>query len=372
MTATMTALLLFATLALGLHLASIGLALFRVTRRPPAAAVRPPITILRPVCGIDNHALATLRSGFEIDFPVYEQIFCVASAEDPVIALIERVRVEYPDRASRLIVGDAKVSGNPKLNNLVRGWDAAAYEMILMSDSNVLCPRDYLDRLMAAWRPGTGLVTAPPIGCMADNLWAELECAWLNTYEARWQMAADTVGLGFAQGKNLFWRRADLERAGGIAVLGRDPAEDAAATKTVREAGLRVRMVDRPFGQPLGSRSLAEVWKRQVRWARLRRMTFKAFFLPELLSGALPPLLALALVEPSWMLPFLIVWYGTEALLARMAGWQLTWRSLPMWLLRDLLLPVQWCLAWSGRDLEWRNSAVPLRVTAPGGTRQSL
>lgn len=101
---------------------------------------------------------------------------------------------------------------------------------------------------------------------MPRGFWAELECAFLNTYQGRWQYAADTIGLGFAQGKTMLWRRERLERAGGIHALGAEIAEDAAATKVVRNAVRRVRLVDRPFGQPLGARTPAQVWTRQLRW----------------------------------------------------------------------------------------------------------
>lgn len=82
---------------------------------------------------------------------------------------------------------------------------------------------------------------------------------FLNTYQARWQYMVDSFGRGFAQGKTMLWRRAELERAGGIEALGSEVAEDAAATKIVRSAGLKVRLVDRPLAQPLGHRSANEV-----------------------------------------------------------------------------------------------------------------
>ncbi len=122
-----------------------------------------------------------------------------------------------------------------------------------MADSNVLMPRDYLQRLLARLAPDTGLLCAPPIGCLPHGFWAEVECAFLNTYQARWQYAADTVGLGFAQGKTMLWRRADLEQAGGIRALGAEIAEDAAATKVVRRAGRRVRLVDRRLRPAAGA-----------------------------------------------------------------------------------------------------------------------
>ena len=136
-----------------------------------------------------------------------------------------------------------------------------------------------------------------------EGFWAELECAFLNTYQARWQYIADAFGFGFAQGKTMLWRRADLERAGGIEALANEVAEDAAATKVVRGAGLKVQLVDRPFPQPLGYRTAAEVWHRQVRWARLRRASFFAYFLPEAVSGGVLPMIALAVVAPAFGLP---------------------------------------------------------------------
>src|SRR5438128_1355144 len=83
-------------------------------------------------------------------------------------------------------------------------------------------------------RPVTGLVCSPPVGCLPDGVFAELECAFLNTYQARWQCVADSAGYGFAQGKSMLWRRDLLERAGGIRVLASELAEDAASTKVVR------------------------------------------------------------------------------------------------------------------------------------------
>src|SRR5262249_43698111 len=161
-----------------------------------------------------------------------------------------------------------------------------------IADSNVLMPRDYIQRLLSTWIPGTGLVCSPPAGSRPSNFWAELECGFLNTHEARWQYVADSIGLGFAQGKSMLWRRELLERGGGIEALGRELAEAAASTKLVRAMGLRVRLVDRPFEQPLGVRTASEVWNRQLRWARLRRASFKAFFVPEILTGAVFPLAA--------------------------------------------------------------------------------
>ena len=117
-----------------------------------------------------------------------------------------------PRIPARLLIGDDRVSANPKLNNVVKGWRAARHKWIIIADSNVLMPKDYIFRLLARWREDTGIVCSPPIGSDPKNFAAELECAFLNTFEARWQYAGERAGFGFAQGKTMFWRRDVMER----------------------------------------------------------------------------------------------------------------------------------------------------------------
>ena len=307
MTAPILAAATFCIATTAIHVASIAVVILRF-RRPAAreslsSSTLPPVSLVRPLCGIDNYAADTLRSTFELDYPDCEILFCVASAKDPVVPIVQGLMSQYREVDARLLVGDERISSNPKLNNVVKGWQAARRDWVVIADSNVLMPRDYIQLLFANWRADTGLVASPPIGCRPQSVWAELECAFLNTYQARWQYLADSCGFGFAQGKTMLWRRADLERAGGITALAKEVAEDAAATKVVRGAGLRVRLVDRPLAQPLGHRSAAEVWNRQVRWARLRRASFFAYFLPEALSGGVLPMIALGVIAPAIGLP---------------------------------------------------------------------
>ena len=356
-----------------LHLASILVAMGRCRPLVPARSgprYAAGVSVVRPVCGIDNCIEETLRSTFILDYPDYEILFCVASPRDPAVPLVERLIAANPGRA-RLLVGDERISPNPKLNNVVKGWRAAAHDWIIIADSNVLMPRDCIQRLMTAWRRDTGLVCSPPIGVRPDGFWAELECAFLNTYQARWQYFADTIGGGFAQGKTMLWRREVLRAAGGIEALAIDLAEDAAATKVVDAQGLRVRLVDAPFEQPLGHRRAGDVWSRQVRWARLRRASFPLFFLPEILSGALPPALCLALIAwaagfpvLSAVVAYLLLWYFGEFVLARAARWRVSALSPLAWIGRDLLLPLLWVSAWRS-GLVWRGNAMRVGRLSP-------
>jgi ceramide glucosyltransferase len=371
----------FAALALVLHLATALAVAWRA--RGPRARVSsfengPSVTIIRPVCGLDACEEATLRSTFALDYRRFEVLFCCASRGDPVVPLIERLIAGHPHVPARLLIGEERICENPKLNNVVKGWRAAAHAWIAIVDSNVAMPPEFLQRLLATWRDGTGLVSAPPIGCRPQGPWAELECAFLNTYQARWQYAADSAGFGFAQGKVLFWRRSDLERAGGIHALASEIAEDAAATKLVRSSHLRVRLVDGAFPQPLGLRSAGQVWCRQLRWARLRRATFPLFFALEPLSGLLLPLLAAMLAADAlaWdvaavAIGYVGLWLGAEAWLAAAAGWHLRARSPLLWLLREAALPVLWAQAWLGNGLSWRGRPMRLERGEPGWAARS-
>lgn len=350
------------------NLVSIGLAWSRLRPRgqptAPAPGV-PAVTIVRPVCGIEPFIEETLGTSFLLDHPEHEILFCVEQDDDPVIPLIHRLMDAHPGVAARLLVGEDRVSANPKLNNCVKGWREARHGWIILADSNVLMPADYVQQLFRAWRPDTGLVCSTPLGVRPGNFWAHVECAFLNTLQARWQYAGERVGLGFAQGKSMLWRRDVLDAHGGIRALGAEIAEDAAATKLVRAAGLHVHLVDSPFEQPLGPRKARQVWDRQVRWARLRRVTFPAFFAPEILSGGAVPLaLGLGAAAGAGMsLPLAaavlaLLWYGAEAALAARKGWPLSWQLVPAFLVRDLVIPAMWVAAWTAGRTVWRGNAM--------------
>ena len=361
---------LLALIALAASLVSIAVAALRlgpIRRSSALLEDLPPVTIVRPVRGLEAHSRETLTSGLVLDYPDVTTVFCVADADDPIVPLLGEIIAAHGAGKARIIVGDVAVSANPKLNNCVRGWEEAMTEWVILADSNVLMPKDYVQRLLAAWRADTGLVCSTPAGSRPANFGAEVECAFLNSYQARWQYAGEALGLGFAQGKSMLWRKPFLDAQGGITALGAEIAEDAAATKLVRRAGLHVHLVGEPFEQPLGRRELAEVAQRQFRWARLRRVTFLPFFLPEILSTAAAPAAMAAagaayLGLAAWQAALLVLlpWYSAELLLCWKARWFLSWRSPLAFLARDLMFPLIWAYAFVGRQVEWRGNAMKI------------
>ena len=346
-----------------------GLRLRRTPRANALATAAPPVTVVRPVRGIETFSRETLTSGLALAYPRYETIFCVADAADPIVPLVEELIAAHPHATARLLIGDVRVSANPKLNNCVRGWDEATTEWVILADSNVLMPADYIQHLLAAWRDDTGLVCSTPVGSRPAGFWAEVECAFLNTFQARWQYAAEAFGLGFAQGKSMLWNKPFLDARGGIAALGAEIAEDAAATKLVRSAGRHVHLVGQPFEQPLGAREAGDVVQRQFRWARLRRVTFLPFFLPEILSGPLVPALAAGIAASAAdispllaVLAVVLPWYAGETVLAHSVGWHRSWRMPLAFMARDLVFPCIWAYAFVARDVSWRGNAMKIRT----------
>jgi ceramide glucosyltransferase len=351
-----------------INAASILLGASRLKRRTtiaPPAGQSQPVSIVVPLRGIEQFTPETLQRSFSLDWPRYELVFCVAHADDPVVGLVKSAIARFPGVPARLSIGDDRVSANPKLNNCVKGWEAARHDWVILADSNVLMPRDYVQHLMAAWREGTGLVCSTPIGSRPDGFWAEIECAFLNTLQARWQYAGEALGLGFAQGKSMLWNKPMLDANGGIRALAAEIAEDAAATKLVNGLGLRVNLVAAPFEQPLGRRTLAEIWSRQARWARLRRVTFPLFFAPEILTGAAAPLLfalvaAASIGFSSWPTAVLVLtaFYLPECALAWAKGWYLSPRMPLAMMARDVIVPAMWIRGWLGGSVDWRGNAM--------------
>lgn len=355
-----------AAVVIAVNLLSILVAGLRIRAGTKVARTYGPVAIIRPICGREEHDPETLESSFGRDEA--DVFFCIASNDDGGTPLAKKILDLHRFRVggrSALLVGEDAISANPKVRNVAKGWRAArGATYVMMADSNVLLPPDAADQMIARWAPDVGLVCSPPLGARPESFWAELECAFLNTYQARWQFVADAIGRGFAQGKVMLWDRALLDSWGGVEALAVDVAEDAAATKLVRAAGLRVRLVSAPFPQLLGHRTLRQVFDRQMRWAILRRKTFPVAFAAELASTAVVPILMI--LSSGWALPAVVVaatlsWYGSEMVLAWSKGWHWSWRMPVAMALRDLLIPWVYCAAWLKSDFSWRGNEMSAR-----------
>ncbi|MDR7124607.1 ceramide glucosyltransferase [Pseudotabrizicola sp. 4114] len=354
------------------HLVAVWLYLRRLDRPQPTGGVigQPFVTLLRPVCGLDPFDEETLQSSFDQDYPRYEIIFCAQSPDDPAIGLVNRLIARNPRVPARLLVGYDRISGNPKLNNVWKGWNAASGDWVCMTDSNLLLPPDYLATVVGSWGPATGIVSSPPLGIRPQNLGGHLECAFLNSNQALLQFAAGSVGPAYAQGKTLFFNKPLLEHAGGLRALGQTLAEDAAATRITRDMGREVTLTPLPFTQPIGRRTLAQVWSRQLRWSRVRRDAFPLLFAFEVLNGGVAPItcvfaaLTLSGADLAFGVGYIALWYLAEVFLAARAGWPMGVQGLFLLILRDLMMPVIWLTTFLRRGFDWRGTAMTAQPAA--------
>ena len=294
---------------------------------------------------------------------------CSASPRrsDPVVPLVERLIADILARA-RLLIGDDRVSENPKLNNVCKGWRAATHHWIVIADSNVLMPPDYIQRLFATWRRRHRPRRARRRSAAGRTASGPSSNALSSTPIRRAGNISPTASASASRKARRCCGGARISSsAGGIAGAGAELAEDAAATKIVRDAqGLRVRLVDGPFGAAARRRSAVEVWKRQLRWARLRRASFPACYLPEILSGGaaadccacgagMRSQADLAGRRSAGACDAL-VWRRRRCSRTRRDG--TCRRCSPFaWLLRDLLLPVLWIKGWRS-EFVWRGNAM--------------
>lgn len=374
---TMTAVLAATALlaAFAFHIGTAFVAWTRVTRAASLSASEPEaphVSIIIPVAHLEAVTAPALTSTFGLAYPNFDLIFCVPSADDPAVALVERLMSNHPQVAARLLVGREKMTFNPKIDNLEKGWAASAdREWIIIADSNVLMPPDFVQRLLAAWRSDTGLTCSPPIGSDPKSFWGDVECAFLNTYQGRVQLASDALGHGFAHGKAMLFQRSLLDPERGLDTLKFEVAEDCAATKLVRSKGKRVRLVDRPFQQPVTERTFGDVWHRHLRWAQLRRQSFPTLFALELLTTSFVPVIAAAVLARSLNASVLIavaasltLWLAVEVALAHAAGWPSRTGYAAACICRDVLIAAMWGTAWFRTRYHWRENPVNMTDAA--------
>src|SRR5262249_37451661 len=146
----------------------------------------PAVSVAVPIKGMEAELDDNLDALFQLDYPEFELIFLVADADDAALPHVRAAIARHPRCAAQIIVGDAKVTGNPKVNNLIKAEGGARHPLMLMCDSNIAIERDTLGRLVAVLDDGVGLVSTVPVAVRPRNFVGELECAMFNGYGARW------------------------------------------------------------------------------------------------------------------------------------------------------------------------------------------
>jgi ceramide glucosyltransferase len=341
-------------------------------RSPVVLGAAPPVSVLVPVKGVDGAFDATIATLFRQEYRDYELLFLLAERGDPARPPIERAIAAHPSVPARLLIGEAALSANPKVNNLAKGEAAARHGLVMMCDANVALAPNTIARLVPLLAPGVGLVQTIPVALDPEDFVGELEAAMFNGFAARWLFAADFFGIGAGLGKIMLLRQSDLARIGGVPAMAEGLCEDTTLADAIAATGLAVTVAPDPAFHPIGKRRWQEFWDRHLRWHCCRRCHRLATFLVEPLLAAALPTIAGAVFwthvagATGWTIipATLAFWLGVEALYLRRQGWPFSWRAPAAWLLREILLPALWLDAARRRSLVWRGSRIAVRTAA--------
>ncbi|MGH6988919.1 MAG: bacteriohopanetetrol glucosamine biosynthesis glycosyltransferase HpnI [Stellaceae bacterium] len=256
------------------YLVASAIAVRRFVRRAvPAAAGEPPVTILKPLCGIEPDLYENLRGYCLQRYPDWQVVFGVQNPRDPAIALVERLRAEFPDRDIALVVEKGAAGGNRKVANLASMLPAARHDILIMADADIRVDPDYLSVIAASLsRPGVGLVTCLYRGRGTRGFWSRLAALYVNHSFLPQGLLGEELGIGAGCfGATIALRRATLDAAGGFAVVADQLADDHALGEAVRRIGLRVMVASYLVDNMVTEPDLKALCRHELRWARTIR-----------------------------------------------------------------------------------------------------
>jgi ceramide glucosyltransferase len=334
-------------------------------RRAPSRAWSPPISVLKPLCGVDPGLEQNLESFFVQDYPSYELLLGVESADDPAVTVARRVIARHPERSATLFVHDVRHGNNPKIRNLRGIIPHAAYDLVAVSDSNVRVPPGYLRELADEHARGdtpAGLVTNLVRGEGADGVGGVLEALQLVGFCAAGVAGPSLVGEALVIGKSMLFSKSALEELGGLESLSNVLAEDYVMGKMFQHAGYAVRVAPTAIGNVTAGATVSSFFARQLRWAMLRcRLRPLAYVLEPVTSPLAMLPFAAALLGPwavAWAVLMLLVRDGLQWLV--IAGRHGVLAAIALSPLREVLALAVFVCAPFHRHVAWRGRRVRL------------
>ena len=362
---TVASLLLYATMML---LFARRMASRRRWARPELDRA-PRVSILKPLAGIDDDLEANLESFARVDYPSFELLLGVASPSDPAYAVARRFAARHPRLHARVVQTDPEASLNPKVAQLVGLERSATGDVLVVSDSNVRVPSDYLWSLVAQLADErVGLVTSVFAGTGERTLGAALENLQVCASTAPGLIALDTVSdRPLTVGKSMAVRRRDLARLGGFRPVGDVLAEDHALGRRFLDAGFAARTsLDAVENRNVGC-TMRRTLERHTRWSKMRRSLSPAAFVVEPIltpivvasaGFALAPERTTALVLGGTVV---LQTAAAQIAVRALRGSWLPARYVPLEVVRSYVTLLCWLRACASRRVEWRGHVFTLR-----------
>jgi len=324
---------------------------------PPALGAKEPISILKPLSGLDLDLESNLRTFFEQDYPVFEILFAVRHANDAAVPVVTRLQKEYSRVPSRLLITGEPPYPNAKVYSLDRMLAAAANDLVVMSDSDIRATADMLRTIAAEFQdPQLGVATCPYRAVPGRSFWSRLEATGMNTdFWGGALVARMLEGMRFAVGPTIAARHQVLQAIGGMDRLKDYLAEDFVIGKFAAEAGQGVILSSYVIEHHIGSSTLSQNVAHRIRWARSTRRSRPAGYVGQLFTMPVPLALVVCAFSPSWwpVLPVTLVvrLLAAYAVSARVLRARLNWLLVPV---EDLIAFFFWIAGFFGNSISWR------------------
>src|SRR5580698_8290434 len=323
----------------------------------------PPVSLLKPVRGLDPDAYENFASFCRQDYPDYEILFCVGDTNDPVFPVLERLVRDFPERQIRIVIGSGRIATNDKVAKLARLVEEATHEHLVISDSDVRVEPTYLRRLVAPLADArTGAVTCFYVPAEEKNWIQRLQdVGMLSDFYPGILVAKQLDGVKFALGPTIATTRSYLQEFGGYASIENKPADDLLIGRLIAERGREVVLLPYAIVTVPDYQSLRELFLKRLRWITVMRhmrpwghlgLIFTLGLPWSLLAVALHPTFAIAGAYLGGYLAFRITMtalVGTWGLRQR-GVWQKI-LLIPLW---DAVACLIWLVSFARRSIRWR------------------
>jgi ceramide glucosyltransferase len=346
------------------------LAVVRFMRRPMATpeGFAPPLTLLKPVYGLEQGLEERLQSACLQDYPDYQVIFCIQRPDDPALPVVRRLEAEFPDRAE-VVVADVRAGPNGKVNNLLGAMPRVRHDILVISDSDVELRPDYLRTIVGPLVDSAiGGVCTLFKNAGAKSLYEKLELLTINAdFIPSVIFTEESRAAVFCLGPSVALRRRTLERMGGLEALSDYLAEDFEIGRRVWANGERLALVPYVVDAMVDLDSWRAWWTHQVYWDQNTRAANPVGFFATILTRALPFALLLALLralDPAGVAVLagaVVVRLGTSAATLGRLGDREGLAALAWLPLRDVAGLLTWALAFTNRTVVWRGVRFEVR-----------
>jgi ceramide glucosyltransferase len=344
--------------------------------RPPAGAPATGLTILKPLCGIDEELEANLASFFELEHEPLQLVFGAASPDDPSLAIARRLARKHPGRDVTIVAAADPAVPNPKIGLMESLLPHARHGIVLLSDSNVRVTTDEARRVLPDFAdPTVGMVYQPVVAVGERTVPAAVENLHYTEYAAFLTIGARILaGQHTVNAKGQWVRREALAAVGDFTGVRDCGADDYALAELVRRAGWGLRPATAMVHVVQRHWSWKSFALRNLRHAGLRWRICPWAYPLELLFNPIPwtlPLLAagrldLAAVAAAVVAAKLLLELSATRLLR---GVELAWRFVPVIPLKDIVIFGCWFIALFARTATWRDRTYRL---CPGGRIEPL